>query len=181
MIYNIRYTDVVPSVVTYPNPAKTDENKNIPSVKKYYPNPNQNVYVSDYLNPNPNVYVYPEINPYYSTVIYPNRVKYDGDYPKPYVSNIIEPSVYEYQNVNKDDNLRNGVVKFFQEKIIKWIETKKEFAKFKSHKNEIMSKNGYDKIYQNIRKFVNHKKYNWYDLREDYEDLREYLANKLEF
>ena len=67
-------------------------------------------------------------------------------------------------------------MKFFQEKIIKWIDTKKEFAKF--DKNEIKSKEGYKKLYETIRKFVHRKKYNWYDLRGDYEELREYIANK---
>ena len=167
MIYDIRYNDIVPTVITYPNPDKT--NNNAPSEKKYYPNPS--VYTRDYPNPsvytrdynnnyfNPNVYLYPELNPYYST--YPRLFN--------------EPSVYEYQNVNKDDTLRDGVVKFFQEKIIKWIKTKKEFANF--NKNEIESREGYKKLYKTIRKFVNHKKYNWYDLRENYEKLRKYIAN----
>jgi len=177
MFYNIRYDDIIPTVVTYPNPNKTSNDKNIPDVKKYYPNPNiyvndypnPNIYVNDY--PNPNIYVndyyLPEINPYNTIPIYP-RIRN-------------EPSVYEYQNVNKDENLRKEVVKFFQEKIIKWTETKEKFAKFKSHKNEIESKKGYDKIYKIIRQFVNHKKYNWYDLRENYEDLRKYIASELEF
>ncbi len=143
MLYNIRYDDIIPTVITYPNPDKT----NGPSVKKYYPNPG----TGDFFNPN--VYLYPN---------------------SPRLFN--EPSVYEYQNINKDKNLRKEVVKFFQEKIIKWITTKKEFANF--NKNEIESNEGYNKLYEIIRKFVNHKKYNWYDLRSDYEELREYIANK---
>lgn len=143
MFYNIRYNDIIPTVITYPNPDKTSAL----SEKKYYPNPGVNV--GDFFDPN--VYLY-----------------------NPRLFN--EPSVYEYQNINKDENLRNEVVKFFQEKIIKWIKTKKEFAKF--NKNEIESKEGYNKLYEIIRKFVNHKKYNWYDLRGDYEELREYIANK---
>ena len=159
MLYNIRYDDIIPTVITYPNPDKTNEYA--PREKKYYPNPS--VYTRDYPNPsvnyfNPNVYLYPEINPYYSPRL------------------LNEPNVYEYQNINKDENLRNEVVKFFQEKIIKWIKTKKEFANF--NKNEIESKEGYKKLYKTIRNFVNHKKYNWYDLRDNYEDLREYIANK---
>ena len=150
MLYNIRYDDIIPTVITYPNPDKTSSQ----SVKKYYPNPS--IYARDYPNPSiySNVYLYPEV----------------------YIPRLLnEPSVYEYQNINKDENLRNDVVKFFQEKIIKWIKTKKEFAKF--NKNEIESKEGYKKLYETIRKYVNHKKYNWYDLRGDYDKLREYIAN----
>ncbi len=65
-------------------------------MKKFYPN--SGVYQSNYFNPN--VYLYPEQNPYYST--YPRLFN--------------EPSVYEYQNINKDENLRNEVIKFFSRK-----------------------------------------------------------------
>jgi hypothetical protein len=42
--------------------------------------------------------------------------------------------VYEYQDVNKDVNLRNMVVKYFKEKILEWIKTEPEFSKLKSKK-----------------------------------------------
>ena len=36
-------------------------------------------------------------------------------------------SVYEYQNVNKDVNLRKDVTDFFHRKVLKWIEEYPEF------------------------------------------------------
>jgi len=82
---------------------------------------------------------------------------------------IIHESVYEYQNINKDMNLRHNVTIFFQEKIEKWIDKYPEFEKLKS-KNIT-----YDLIYNTLRKIVKHKKLNWYELRTNSSELKKYF------
>ena len=89
--------------------------------------------------------------------------------------------VVEYQNVNKDINLRKDVTKFFHEKVIKWIN---EYDEFKIHKSKLAflkTTDGQIYIYNLLRKFVKKSGINWYDLRDNYEELREYISRKLKF
>jgi len=83
------------------------------------------------------------------------NILYKKYYPVP----TYHESVYEYQNVNKDMNLRQNVTMFFQEKIKRWINKYPEFEKLKS-KNI-----SYDRIYHILRKVVNKYNLNWYELR----------------
>ncbi len=81
-------------------------------------------------------------------------------YPVPPINDI----VYEYQNINKDQNLRNNVTNFFKKKIKKWI-------------NKIID---YDIVYALIRRFIKKTSFNWYDLREQqYLTIKKYLLYKL--
>lgn len=82
---------------------------------------------------------------------------------------IIHETIYEYQDINKDMNLRHNVTLFFKEKINKWIKKYPEFEKLKS-KNIT-----YDMIYNILRKIVKKKKLNWYDLRSNSSELRKYF------
>ena len=76
---------------------------------------------------------------------------------------------YEYQNINKDMNLRYGVTKFFIEKVKKWVNKYPEFEKFK------LTKINYDLIYEILRKIVKKTGYNWYDLRTNSSILKKYF------
>lgn len=81
--------------------------------------------------------------------------------------------VYEYQNLNKDTNLRNAVTKFFQEKVIKWI---KKYPEFEFLKSKNIS---YDLIYKILRIIVKKKNLNWYELRTNSSKLRKYFLKYL--
>ena len=81
--------------------------------------------------------------------------------------------VYEYQNLNKDPNLRNNVTIFFQEKLKKWIKKYPEFEILKS-KNI-----NYDIIYKILRIIVKKTNLNWYELRTNSSRLRKYFLKYL--
>ncbi len=92
-------------------------------------------------------------------------------------------SVTEYQNVNKDINLRKDVTKFFHEKVIKWVsDTEGEYAEFKQFKPKLTflkSTDGQMHIYNLLRHFVKKSGINWYDLRDNYSLIKEFLSKRL--
>jgi hypothetical protein len=87
--------------------------------------------------------------------------------------------VVEYQNINKDINLRKDVTKFFHEKVIKWINEYDEFKIHKSKLSFLKTTDGQMYIYNLLRHFVKKSGINWYDLRDNYSILKEYLSKKL--
>jgi hypothetical protein len=91
---------------------------------------------------------------------------------------IIE-SVFEYQNVNTDLHLRKEVTIFFHKKIIKWIKNYTEFAHHKSKLDFLNSIDGQMHIYNLLRKFIKKSGINWYDLRDNYSIIKEYLNSSL--
>ena len=98
-------------------------------------------------------------------------------------------SYYQYQNLNKDKNLRNHMVKKYTKHLEKWIDNNfydklNILIKFrKSNKNikEYIFKNylTYEKIYSILRKYVNRNDVNWYDLHEHKYELRKYFTKKI--
>ena len=89
--------------------------------------------------------------------------------------------IVEYQNVNKDVNLRKNVTKFFHEKVIKWISDSeyKDFTKYKSKLEFLKSTDGQMHIYNMLRHFIKKSGINWYDLRDNYSIVKEYFSQKL--
>jgi hypothetical protein len=87
--------------------------------------------------------------------------------------------IVEYQNINKDVNLRKDVTKFFYEKIIKWINEYDEFKIHKSKLSFLKTTDGHIYIYNLLRHFVKKSGINWYDLRDNYSIIKEYLSKKL--
>jgi hypothetical protein len=87
--------------------------------------------------------------------------------------------VYEYQDVNKDVNLRKSVTDYFQEKILKWIDNESEFSQYKSKKSFLQSDDGYMHIYHLLRHFIKKSKINWYDLRDNHKIIKHYFSKKL--
>lgn len=88
-------------------------------------------------------------------------------------------SEYLYQDVNKDMNLRNDVTNFFHKKIIKWINEYPEFKHLNSKKKFLESGEGRKQIYELLRHFIKKSGINWYDLRDNYSIIKEYLSQKL--
>jgi hypothetical protein len=88
-------------------------------------------------------------------------------------------SVFEYQNVNTDLYLRKDVTLFFHKKVIKWINNYPEFSQHKSKLNLLNSVDGQMHIYNLLRKFIKKSGINWYDLRDNYSIIKEYLNANL--
>ena len=99
-----------------------------------------------------------------------NMPKYRRYWPVPPVT----PAVYEYQNVNKDVNLRKNVTQFFHHKVLKWMKTE---SKLKS--KSLNSIDGQMYIYHLLKLFIRKSRINWYDLRDNYSLIKEYLIKKL--
>jgi hypothetical protein len=88
-------------------------------------------------------------------------------------------SGYEYQDVNKDYKLRKDVTNFFQRKILKWINEYPEFKKYKSKETYLESNQGKMHIYRLLKYFIKRSGINWYDLRDNYSIIKEYLSEHL--
>lgn len=88
-------------------------------------------------------------------------------------------SVFEYQNVNTDLNLRKDVTTFFHKKIIKWITNYPEFSHHKKKLDFIESLDGQMYVYNLLRNFIKKSGINWYDLRDNYSIVKEYINAKL--
>lgn len=87
-------------------------------------------------------------------------------------------SVYEYQNVNKDLNLRKKITETISKKMVEWIENDSDFNKFKNKKNYIASVDGMMDIYKLLRRFVKKSGLNWYDLIDNIKSVKKYLCKK---
>ena len=92
----------------------------------------------------------------------------------------IIPTLREKIDINKDKDLRKQVTDFFYRKSKKWMEDDNDFKKTKKNLSLIKSNEGYNIIYQLIRKFVKKYKVNWYDIRKyHYSLIKKYLKKKL--
>ena len=88
-------------------------------------------------------------------------------------------STIQYQNINKDSNLRKDVTNFFHRKILKWINENPEFKHLKSKEKFLETNEGKIHIYNLLRYFIKRSGINWYDLRDNYPILKEYLKEKV--
>jgi hypothetical protein len=86
---------------------------------------------------------------------------------------------YEVQDVGQDKNLRLDVTTFFHKKILKWLNTEVSFKKHASKRKFLDSVDGMMHVYTLLRKFVKNSKVNWYDLRDNYALIKQFLANEL--
>jgi len=84
-----------------------------------------------------------------------------------------------YQDVNKDENLRKNMTEFFLKKSIKWISKYNEFAHAKKSLAALKSVDGYNIIYSLLKHYVRKNNINWYDLKESYDNVKDYLRYKL--
>lgn len=90
------------------------------------------------------------------------------------------PSTILYQDVNKDKNLRNSMTLFYLNKTIKWINKYNKFKNLKYLLNKLESKSGYKIIYNILRQYVKKNIINWYDLKQNYYDVKIFIKNKLD-
>jgi hypothetical protein len=88
-------------------------------------------------------------------------------------------SIVEYQNVNVDINLRKDVTNFFHKKVIKWVTKYPEFDQHKSKLSSLKTIDGQIYIYNLLRKFIKKTGINWYDLRDNYSIVKQYINIKL--
>ena len=100
----------------------------------------------------------------YNTLIIPNKTLYSYD--------------IKYKNINKDINLRKSVIKFFVEKIYKWIKKDYDFRQYKSEIRSLDSSDIDELMYKIIRNFVNKNKAKWYELRTEKYYLLKFYINK---
>jgi hypothetical protein len=89
------------------------------------------------------------------------------------------PAPFEFYNVNNDVNLRKDVTTFFHNKVLKWINTEKDFYKFKNQRKHLQSLDGQMHIYKLLRAFIKRSGINWYDLRDNYTLIKKYLSDNL--
>jgi hypothetical protein len=82
-------------------------------------------------------------------------------------------SVYEYQDINRDVNMRKQITLFYHEKLLEWIDNNQSFHFLRKNKKQI--ENNQFLIYKLLRKFVKKSGVNWYDLRDNYSLIKEYL------
>ena len=94
--------------------------------------------------------------------------------PPPIVTNVVE-----YYDVNSDPRLRKNVTSFFYKKTLKWIKNYNEFSHLKNKLPELESKKGYKIIYNLLREFVKRGENNWFDLRDHYDIIKDYIRYKL--
>lgn len=88
-------------------------------------------------------------------------------------------SVIEYQDINKDPKLREMMTDFFYRKVIKWINKYSEFSHLKDKLKLLSSKEGVKIIYNLLREYTNKSNTNWYDLKDNYLIIKDYLKYKL--
>ena len=91
----------------------------------------------------------------------------------------IIPVSYEYQNLNKDSQLRENQTVFFYKKTIKWIKNYKNFSHLKNKLKIIKSNKGKQIIYNLLKLFIKNTNINWYDLKDNYLTIKDFLKYKL--
>lgn len=86
-----------------------------------------------------------------------------------------------YQDVGGDKNLQSDVTKFFQKKVLKWINKYDSFKHLKKHYDFLKESSGEKYIYNMLRLFVKKSEANWYDLRDpqNYYIIKKYLNLKI--
>ena len=92
---------------------------------------------------------------------------------------VVAPSVIQYQNVNVDTTLRTDVTKFFNRKVIKHITKHSDLNHLEKELPFLKSSDGWKFIYKLLRRFVKNTQINWYDLRDNYRTVRDYIISKL--
>lgn len=88
-------------------------------------------------------------------------------------------TTFEYQDVGTNMKYRTEVTNFFYQKVIKWIESYKEFSHLKKYLSFIKSNEGFKYIYELLRLFTKKSNINWFDLRDNYAIVKDFLRFKI--
>ena len=86
---------------------------------------------------------------------------------------------YEYLNINKDKHLRFNKTEFYYNKIIKWIKKDKAFSKYNKLLPLLNTNKGFKYVYTLLRLFIKKTKINWYELNDNYTDVKDFLQHNL--
>jgi hypothetical protein len=105
-------------------------------------------------------------------IIYDRPLRY-------FIAPSISTTNITYQNVNKDQQLRKIMTEFYQRKLLKWIENYKDFSHLKKISPLLKSDKGYNLVYNLLRKFVHKNDTNWFDLKDQYDIIKDYLKINL--
>ncbi len=103
------------------------------------------------------------------------KPKYKKYYPPP----PMYESRYEYQDINKDPNLRKQFTLFYHRKLLKWIDNDPLFKNINSKNSQLATVDGQFLVYKLLRKFVKNSGINWYDLKDNYDIIKKYLYKSL--
>jgi hypothetical protein len=68
---------------------------------------------------------------------------------------------------------------FFLKKTIKWLKSCDKFKHLKNTLPKITSDNGYNIIYNLLKIFIKDNDVNWFDLKDYYVNVKDYLKYKL--
>jgi hypothetical protein len=88
-------------------------------------------------------------------------------------------STFIYQDVNKDPKLREDITNFFLKKTIKWINDYSEFKNSKYLLPKLKTDIGYELIYNVLRQFIKKNNCNWYELRNNYDLVKDFIRYRL--
>ena len=88
-------------------------------------------------------------------------------------------SNFVYQDINSDPTLRENITNFFLNKTIKWVNNYSEFKNSKYLLPKLKTNIGYELIYNILRQFIKKNHCNWYDLRNNYELVKDFIRYKL--
>ena len=127
------------------------------------------------MNDNDITYIH---NPDGTTSISINRLrKY---FPVPYVPPV-PIRTDDIPDVGKNPELRKTITIFYQQKLIKWITSYKDFSNLKKYLKFLKTKEGLFYVYHLLSDYVENGKANWYDLRDfvNYPNIKDFLKYKL--
>jgi hypothetical protein len=88
-------------------------------------------------------------------------------------------SIYNYQNVNNDNNLQDMETRYFLNKITECIKYDKSWKKLKKLQKHFKGDDGYEITYKLLRLFVKRGNTNWYDLKMQQDLVLDFIKHKL--
>jgi hypothetical protein len=88
-------------------------------------------------------------------------------------------TTFEYQDVGTNMKYRTEVTDFFYQKVLKWIQSYKEFSHLKKHLPFLKSNEGFKYIYELLRLFTKKSNINWFDLRDNYPVVKDFLRFRI--
>lgn len=86
-------------------------------------------------------------------------------------------STYEGLKPSKERKIK--VTNYFVGQILTWIEHEYDFSHIKKYKKKIKSDKGYELIYKLIKKFLYTHNISWYDIKDHYFKIKDYLRFNL--
>jgi hypothetical protein len=108
-----------------------------------------------------------------------NKISNDNKIRTYFIPPAFTERVYEYQNINKDKRLRFDMTQFYYNKIIKWITNQEFFSKYKKLLPFLKTDKGFKYVYILLRIFIKRTHLNWYDLKDNYDVVKDFFQRKL--